>query len=307
MKSLLCVVSRSSRRVAVQGSNFHTGSTLRAEIGKVDPNLILCSTTKSVTTLTMNDPKRLNGWTGPMMVTLRQLFQQYAKDDNTKVLILTGKDPYYCAGVSLGDALNQPMHPKKLHTLIANNNKALFDVFLDFPKPILIAANGPAIGASVTSASLCDAMVASEKATFNVPFAALGIPPEGCSSIHFERMMGGTVAERLLKEGWKPNGAEAASVGLATEVVPHEQLMKRSQEIAEGWVREKRQRTIPGGGSVEEYKRVNLEESIRLADAFLDTPFLNAQYKFLMAKGKTGNAAVFWFIKSTRPLWSKLL
>ena len=45
-------------------------------------------------------------------------------------------------------------------------------------------------------------------------------------------MMGGTVAERLLKEGWKPNGAEAASVGLAAEVVPHEQLMKRSQVLS---------------------------------------------------------------------------
>ena len=49
-----------------------------------------------------------------------------------------------------------------------------------------MAANGPAIGASVTSATTCDAILTSEKATFNVPFAALGIPPEGCSSIHFE-------------------------------------------------------------------------------------------------------------------------
>jgi len=303
MKGLLCVVNRGSWRVAV---NFSTGPTLRAEIGKANPNLILSSTLKSVTTLTMNDPKKLNGWTGPMMVTLRQLFQKYAEDDNTKVLILTGKDPYYCAGVNLSDTM-QPMHPKKLHSLIVENNRALFDVFLDFPKPILIAANGPAIGACVTSATLCDAIVASEKATFNVPFAALGITPEGCSSVHFERMMGSAVADRLLKDGWKPNGTEAASIGLAAEVVSHDQLMKRSQEIAEGWVLEKKQRTIPGGGSVEEYKRVNLEESILLADAFLNTPFLNAQYKFLKAKGKTGPSAIFWFLKSSRPLWSKLL
>ena len=101
------------------------------------------------------------------------------------MLILTGADPYYCAGVNLSATI-KPMHPKKLHTLIKSNNQALFDTFLDFPKPIIVAANGPAIGACVTSATLCDAIIASEKATFNVPFAALAIPPEGCSSVHFE-------------------------------------------------------------------------------------------------------------------------
>lgn len=273
---------------------------------KFNPNLILTSTTNSVTTLTMNDPKKLNGWTGEMMTTLRQRFKQYAKEDGTKVLILTGKDPYYCAGVNLS-ATMKPMHPKKLHSLIVENNRALFDEFLDFPKPILIAANGPAIGACVTSATLCDGIIASEKATFNVPFATLGIPPEGCSSIHFERMMGADVARRLLDEGWKPTGSEAAEVGMVTEVVPHNKLMERAQEVAEKWAKEGRKRTIPGGGDVAEYKAVNLEESIKLADAFLSVPFLNAQYKFLKTKGKTANATVFWLLKSTRPLWSKLL
>ena len=48
------------------------------------------------------------------------------------------------------------MHPKKLHKMIVENNEMLFNQFLDFPKPILVAANGPAIGAAVTSALLCD-------------------------------------------------------------------------------------------------------------------------------------------------------
>jgi len=275
-------------------------------MGKVNPDLLLVSNSNNVTTLTMNDPKKLNGWTGPMMVTLRDFFSKYANDDKTKVLVLTGKDPYYCAGVNLS-ATMKPMHPKKLHSLIVKNNQAIFDAFLDFPKPILIAVNGPAIGACVTSATLCDGIIASDKATFNVPFAALGIPPEGCSSIHFERMMGPAVASRLLNDGWRPTGAEAAEVGLVTEVVQHSRLATRAQEIAESWVEQGKKRQIPAGGTVEEYKRVNYEESVQLADAFLSVPFLQAQYKFLKSKGKTSNAAVFWFIKSTRPLWSKLL
>ena len=48
------------------------------------------------------------------------------------------------------------MHPKSLHGMIVKHNAAIFDAFIEFPKPILIAANGPAIGACVTSATLCD-------------------------------------------------------------------------------------------------------------------------------------------------------
>ena len=55
-------------------------------------------------------------------------------DHDVIFIILQFHANYLILGVSLGDALNQPMHPKKLHTLIADNNKALFDVFLDFPK-----------------------------------------------------------------------------------------------------------------------------------------------------------------------------
>lgn len=58
---------------------------------------------------------------------------------------------------------------------------------------------------------------------------------------------------------------------------------------------------------MEEYKKVNLKESHDLADSFLAYPFLDAQYKFLKSKGKTQTAAVFWFLKTSRPIWSKFL
>lgn len=288
-----------------QHRSVHLTAALANKMGKVDPDLVLSKTVNNVTTLTMNDPKKLNGWTGPMMLTLRDRFRQHSEDSNTKVLILTGADPYYCAGVNLSATI-QPMHPKKLHKMIVSNNQAVFDSFLDFPKPIIIAANGPAIGACVTSASLCDAIVASEKATFLTPFSRLAITPEGCSSVHFERMMGSEAAHRMLgPEGWKPTAAEALEVGLVKEVVPHDQLLARCQELAEEWVAGGKKKEIPGGGSVEEYKAVNAKESLELADAFLSYNFLDAQYKFLKSKGK--NATVFLILKTLRPLWSKLL
>jgi len=275
-------------------------------MGKPNPTLVLSTTKNNVTTLTMNNPKKLNGWSGPMMLTLRDRFHQHADDADTKVVILTGADPYYCAGVNLGDAI-KPMHPKKLHNLIRENNQAIFDAFLDFPKPIIVACNGPAIGACVTSASTCDAIIASDKATFLVPFARLSIPPEGCSSVHFDRMMGADAAKKMLDDGWQPTAEEAKQVGLVKEVVPHDQLLPRSQELAEEWVAAGKVKEIPAGGSVTEYKAVNAKESEELADAFLGYNFMNAQYKFLKSKGKSQPAMLFLVLKTLRPLWSKLL
>ncbi len=119
-----------------------------------------------------------------MMDALKEGLKTSAADDETRVLVLTGTDPYYCAGVNLAATLRLE-HPRKLHAMIVQHNQALFDLFLDFPKPLLIAVNGPAIGASVTSATLCDGIIASEMATFSTPFASTGNPSGGL----FERAL----------------------------------------------------------------------------------------------------------------------
>jgi len=271
-------------------------------------NDILVETRKNgVTTLRMNLPKQLNGWTGPMMLAIKLAFKRLGTDSETKVAILTGSDPYYCAGVNLSATI-QPMHPQKLHDFICKNNAAIFDAFIDFPKPLMVAANGPAIGACVTSATLCDAIIASEKATFSTPFAKLGVPPEGCSSVHFERIMGAENAQRMLgPEGWIPTAQEALKAGIVHQVVPHDNLMNSAQARAEQWVKEGHVRNFANNINIEEYRAVNMRESKDLADAFVSVPFIDGQYKFLKSKGKTQASNTFWFLKVTRPLWSKLL
>lgn len=268
---------------------------------------ILTSRKDGVTTLTMNRPARLNGWTMEMMDALKQRFREAAMDDETAVLILTGKDPYYCAGVNLSATLRLS-HPRKLHAQIVEHNRALFDMFIEFPKPILVAINGPAIGASVTSATLCDGIIASEKATFSTPFGALGIPPEGCSSVHFNRLMGQANADRMLgEEGWKPTAEEALKAGLIQWAVPHNQLSVEAQRLACDWIDSGVLRSYRGGSTRDELKAVNARESIDLATAFLSTPFLKAQYRFLWSKKKWGPACMFLTMLISRPLWSRLL
>jgi len=272
-----------------------------------EAGLILTNKREGVTTLTMNTPERLNGWTRQMMDALKAGISAAADDDETRVLVLTGADPYYCAGVNLAGAF-QLEHPRKMHATIVENNEALFNLFLDFPKPMLIAVNGPAIGASVTSATLCDGIIASEKATFSTPFAALGVTPEGCSSVHFARLMGAENAERMLgREGWRPSAEEALDAGLIQWAVPHDQLADEADRIAREWIDTGAQRSFRGGSGRDELKAVNARESVDLADAFLGAPFIKAQYKFLSSKKKWGPAAMFLAMLISRPVWSRLL
>jgi len=260
-----------------------------------------------VLTIMMNKPKKLNGWTTEMMEAFAAAFENAAKDEPTKAVIFTGAGNYYSAGVNLGGTLKL-MAPKKLHRLIVEHNKNLFERFLTFPKPILVAINGPAIGASVTSATLCDAIIAADTSTFSTPFATLGITPEGCSSIQFATLLGEKNAQRMLgNEGWKPNAQEALSTGLVQWVVSKSQLQAEAQKVAQQWVTEGRSRKILGGIALSKLQAVNKHESIELANRFLGAEFLRGQFTFLWRKKKHLPSMVFLILWLLRPLWKQFL
>lgn len=270
-------------------------------------DLVRVTTANRVSTLTMNNPRKLNGWTLEMMEALSAALEAAEADPEVAVIVITGTDPYYSAGVNLSSTIELG-HPRALRQRIVDHNRALFDRFIDVDKPLLAAVNGPAIGATVTSATLFDAILASPKATFSTPFARLGVPPEGCSSVHLPRLIGEEAAARMLgEEGWVPTAEEALQVGLVDEVVPHPALMERAQALAEQWAQEDRPRTFRAGASREALKAINARESEALGDAFLAPRFLMGQYRFLRSRKKYAPALAFLALRATRPAWSLLL
>jgi enoyl-CoA hydratase/carnithine racemase len=255
----------------------------------------------------MNKPEKLNCWTSEMMAAFSSAFEKASEDAQIKAVIFTGAGHYYSSGLSLGGTLKL-MPPKQFHALIVDHNKKLFDTFLNFPKPILAAINGPAIGGCVTSATLCDFIIASDTSTFLTPFSALGITPEGCSSILFARLMGEHNAQRMLgHEGWKPSAQQALTAGLVQRVVKKDQLQSEAQKTAQDWVNSGRGRIFRGGYDLAELQAVNARESIEMADRFLGSEFLQVQFKFLWGKKKRGLAAVFFCVWLSRPLWKRFL
>ena len=267
----------------------------------------ITSIVEHVATITMNKPAKLNGWTLPMIEAFRAAFDKAAENDAVKAIIFTGNGAYFSAGVNLSSTIKL-MSPKRLKATIAEMNQALFDMFLDIPKPILVAINGPAIGASVTSATLCNQIIATSNATFLLPFARLGVPPEGCSTFHLPRMIGAANAERMMgPEGWVPNAQDALEIGLIQSISESDALLTDAQAIAREWVANGTPRQFMAGSEKAELLAVNKAESLALANAFLSTPFLHGQAKFLWSKKKYGPALTFYALVATRPIWQCFL
>ena len=271
---------------------------------KKKPALINKSLEDGVLTLTFANEKKLNAWTMPLMKQLFTSLDEAAAADDVKGVVITGSGKYYSAGVDLSSMI-QPMAPGKLVRQIRNSNEKCFGMFLNFPKPIVAAVNGPAIGAAVTSTVLMDAVLASESASFSLPFAKLGVPPEGCSSVTWPERLGDEAAQRMLgPENWTPSGVEAKAVGLVDELVPGDAdaLVARAVETVKA-------RISAGGGrrfDADESARlnkVNADESATLANAFVSPTFLNAMYEFNTKRGKAQLKNMFWFAKATLPLW----
>ena len=257
-----------------------------------------------VLTLRFANESKLNAWTMPLLKQTAEELTRAAKDDAVKGVVITGSGKYYSAGVDLS-SLIQPMAPAKLVKQIRDQNEKCFGLFLDFPKPIVAAVNGPAIGAAVTSTILTDRVLANEAATFSLPFAKLGVPPEGCSSVTWPERMGQTNAQRMLgPENWIPTANEAFEAGLIDEVVPGDAnaLVARAVEVV-------RERIAAGGKrrfDAAEHARlskVNAQESATLANAFVSAKFLSAMEAFNVKRKKSQLATFFWLAKVTLPLW----
>lgn len=271
---------------------------------------------RGVATLRFNNPRKLNAWGKALMAEKHAALAAAEADDSVKAVVLTGTGKYYCAGVDLPSVL-KPMPPAKLVKTITEMNEKLFDVFLTFQKPIFAAVNGPSIGAAVTSATLCDGIVANTRATFHTPFAALGLVPEGCSSVLFDEILGKDMANKMLNENYKMSAAEALEHHMLLQVVesgdeaPEEgedtKLVEAAMEHAERYLEAHGGKRARPAVETERLRKVNADESVALANAFVSERFFRAMEANAARSGKTNVVRTFQGLRLSRPIWSLFL
>jgi 2-(1,2-epoxy-1,2-dihydrophenyl)acetyl-CoA isomerase len=196
---------------------------------------ILYAVDDRVATITMNRPEKRNAYVPQMGEDLVAAFRAARDDAEVRAVILTGAGQGFCAGVDL-DALKAMQAGQGAGSGPKLGEEEFVRSFplelLEYPKPVIAAVNGAAIGVGVTMILPCDIRIASDRAKLGVPFTRLGILP-GLGSTHLlPRIVGLGHAQELVLTSRVIEAPEALAIGLVSRVVPGDALLATAREIA---------------------------------------------------------------------------
>ena len=177
--------------------------------------------------LTLHRPESRNALSGELIETLYGALEDADNDDAVRVIVLTGTDPAFCAGVDLKEAQTLGMdyfETFRTHNCITKTG--------ELRTPILGAINGATFTGGLEMALGCDFLIASDRAVFADTHARVGILPGGGMTARLPRVVGAAMARRLSMTGEVIDAARAERLGLVTEVVEHARLPARALELA---------------------------------------------------------------------------
>ncbi|WP_319455306.1 MULTISPECIES: enoyl-CoA hydratase [unclassified Mycobacterium] len=185
-----------------------------------DDAVLLIDTTDRVRTLTLNRPKARNALSSALRTRFFRALRDAQADGDVDVVIVTGADPVFCAGLDLkelGDTTELPdISPK----------------WPPMTKPVIGAINGAAVTGGLELALYCDILIASVHARFADTHARVGLLPTWGLSVRLPQKVGVGLARRMSMTGDYLSASDALRAGLVTEVVAHDELLPTARKIA---------------------------------------------------------------------------
>lgn len=173
---------------------------------------ITTSTTGTVLTIAFNRPEKMNALTRDMYADLARALDEAAGDFAIRAVLLTSTGDHFTAGNDIRDFMEHP--PTTEDSTVA----AFLGAILEFPKPLIAAVKGNAVGVGTTMLLHCDVVVADPGAKFSMPFASLGLVPEAGSSLLFPALVGYQRAAKIFMTGESFSAADAKEMGLVAEI-----------------------------------------------------------------------------------------
>ncbi|MGL4251680.1 MAG: enoyl-CoA hydratase-related protein [Aeromonas sp.] len=175
-------------------------------------------------TLTLNRPEKRNALNTELYRQLVAALREAALDDQVQVLLLQGQAACFTAGNDLADFIDK-------QSLEANDPILQFlHTLADFPKPVIAAVGGPAVGIGTTILLHCDLVYLGDNARLQLPFVELGLVPEFASSLLLPRLVGQLKAAELLLLAEVIEAKEALQIGLANRVVAADEVLAFARE-----------------------------------------------------------------------------
>ncbi len=183
----------------------------------------------SIQILSFNRPEKMNALTREMYAGLANGLNEAAGDFGVRAVVLTSEGDHFTAGNDIADFLANP--PTNEDSDVARFLGSL----LEFPKPLIAAVKGNAVGVGTTMLLHCDVVVAGPSAKFSMPFASLGLVPEAGSSYLFPLLVGYQRAAKIFMTGESFDADSAVNMGLVASIAsdPLREAMDIATHISE--------------------------------------------------------------------------
>ena len=190
---------------------------------------ILVERRERVAIITINRPEKRNALNIQTRAEGAAALDELAADDSVHVVIFTGAgDKAFIAGADIAEFAERTALTQREVML----QRGLFNAVDSFPKPIIAMVNGYCLGGGCEVALACDLRIAGESASFGQPEINLGIIPGGGGTQRLTRLVGEGKAMEMILFGEIINAQEAYRLGLVNQVVPADQLLTKTMEIA---------------------------------------------------------------------------
>ncbi len=183
---------------------------------------------EGVLLVTLNRPERRNAFSNDSWKLIAEALTDAETNDDIRCVVLTGGPKVFAAGSDISQ-----MKSRGMFTKVAAERFRYWDVIHDFPKPVVAAVNGYALGGGCEFALVCDIIIAGESAQFGLPEVNLGLLAGLGGTQRLVRAVGKSVAMKLILTGERIDAQRALTLGLAAEVTPDDQTIPRALDIAE--------------------------------------------------------------------------
>jgi methylglutaconyl-CoA hydratase len=224
---------------------------------------ILVQSACGVKTITLNRSDKRNAMSPLMISELTEALHQ-AERCNCGVLVLTGAGSAFCAGLDMEQLASIHANTAEEQRADARGMADLLRTLYDFPKPVIAAVNGPAIAGGMSLATIPDFTLATPEAKFGFNEVRVGFVPAIAASFLL-RQVGEKRTRELLLSGRLIKADEAQLLGLVTEIVSGEELMKSAYALAQTLLLNSPQAMNAVKGLLASHSRRRLDEELNEA------------------------------------------